>query len=434
MKIKLLMIGLLGLISATTFAQKGELNNAQNSYNDYQVAAGQKILAVKAKASLADAKTSIDKAAANAKTSTLPATYATKAAIYASIAADDSVQTTSAVEFTTASDALKQAKATDNKDEAIKKLIDHANVQLAQILLNKGVVEFQNKKFDDAYKTFQSAHELIPTDTTSMLNSAISAANAKNYSASISSYNQLLATNYSEKSRIYNDLPNLYLANKDTAGATKVIDEALVKYPTNADLRREEIEIGLQTGKLTEITGKLDDAIKSDPKNKVLYYYSGLTYSQMGDAADAKSAKDKDEATKKVTYQTAVDSYNKAVTYYKKAIELDPAYFDAYFNCGYTIMRPAIDLFNSARNLPASKEKEYQATIAKANAQFDLAKPYLEKAVELNPKSVDALNNLRNYYRGKTDPAHAAENTAKADALKKQIDALNTSTKQAGSL
>ena len=61
----------------------------------------------------------------------------------------------------------------------------------------------------------------------------------------------------------------------------------------------------------------------------------------------------------------------------------------------------------------------------KADAQFDLAKPYLQKAVDLNPKSVDALSYLRNYYRGKYDKANAAANAAKADDLKKQIDAIN---------
>jgi predicted oxidoreductase len=34
MKIKLLMAGLLGLVSATTFAQKGELNTAKEEYEN----------------------------------------------------------------------------------------------------------------------------------------------------------------------------------------------------------------------------------------------------------------------------------------------------------------------------------------------------------------------------------------------------------------
>jgi len=36
MKIKLLMAGLLGLVSATTFAQKGELSTAKSEYDNYE--------------------------------------------------------------------------------------------------------------------------------------------------------------------------------------------------------------------------------------------------------------------------------------------------------------------------------------------------------------------------------------------------------------
>jgi tetratricopeptide (TPR) repeat protein len=428
MKIKFLMIGLLGLVSATTFAQKGELNNAQDAFTQYQVSSGQKILAAKAKSSLAEAKTAIDKASTNQKTSGLAQTFALKAAIYASIASEDTVQTSAAVSANTASDALKQAKTLDTKNE-YKKIIDDANTHIAQYYLNKGVGEFQNKKYDDAYKSFDGARQLLPTDTTVLLNTAIAAVNAKNYDASIANYSSLLKTNYSEKSKIYNDLPNLYLMKKDTAGALRIIDSALVKYPSNSDLRKYEIEIALQTGKTADITGKLQAAIANDPKNKVLYYYAGLTYSQVGDAANANSAKAKDDASKKALYQTALDNYAKAQDNYKKALEIDPNYFEANLNLGYTYIRPAVDEYNLARNLPASKEKEYQAAIVKANAQFDLARPYLQKAVDINPKSVDALTNLRNYYRGKTDAAHAKENAAKADELKKQIDALNGGSK-----
>lgn len=430
MKIKFLMTGLLGLVAATAFAQKGELNNAQSSYNDYEVSSSTTvaIMQAKAKASLADAKASIDKASVNPKTATLPLTYALKAAIYGSIAMGDSVSTNAAVEYNTASDALKQAKTADVKNENTK-LIQDANLRIAQYLINKGVGEFQNKKFDDAYKSFDNAHQLLPNDTTTILNSAIAASNAKNYPAAIVSYKELLKSNYSGKSRVYNDLPNLYMAIKDTVGALREIDSALVKYPSNGDLRKEEIEIALQTGKTGDITSKLQAAIANDPKNKVLYYYAGLAYYQIGEAANVASGKAKDDATKKATYQTALDNYSKAADFYKKALEIDPAYFEAEMNLGSVLIRPAVDLFNAARLLPANKQKEYDATIAKANALFDQAKPYLQKAVDLKPTSVDALTNLRNYYRGKTDPAHAAENTAKSNDLKKQIDALSNGNK-----
>ena len=91
---------------------------------------------------------------------------------------------------------------------------------------------------------------------------------------------------------------------------------------------------------------------------------------------------------------------------------------------GYILMRPAIELFNQARLMPANKQKEYEAVRIKADALFDLARPYLQKAVDINPKSSDALTNLRNYYKGKFDPTHSKENSDKAAEIKKQLDAL----------
>lgn len=170
--------------------------------------------------------------------------------------------------------------------------------------------------------------------------------------------------------------------------------------------------------------GDIQTAITNDPKNKTLYYFQGLTYSRIGDVAIEKEGKTKDEASKNALNKTALDNYAKAVDSYKKAVEIDPDYFEANFNLGYVLMKPAIDTYNVAVKLPANQQKQYEAMRAKADAQFDLALPYLQKAVALNPKSADALTNLRNYYRGKYDPAHAADNKAKADDLKKQIDAL----------
>jgi len=105
---------------------------------------------------------------------------------------------------------------------------------------------------------------------------------------------------------------------------------------------------------------------------------------------------------------------------YKKALEIDPNYFEANLNLGYVIINPAIDEYNAANKLPANKQKEYDAAIAKAKSQFEAAKPYLQKAKDLKPTSIDALTNLRTYYLGVKDDANAAKLKAEIDALPKQ--------------
>jgi tetratricopeptide (TPR) repeat protein len=132
---------------------------------------------------------------------------------------------------------------------------------------------------------------VLPEDTNAMLYTGLAASNAKNYPAAITNYSKLVTTKYSKVEGVYNDLVLLYLNVKDTTGALKTITDALVKYPNNADLRRTEIEISLQQGKQKEVIDKITSAIANDPKNKNLYYYAGLVYSNVGDAAYQKIAK-----------------------------------------------------------------------------------------------------------------------------------------------
>jgi tetratricopeptide (TPR) repeat protein len=414
MKIKFLMLGLLGLISTTAFAQKGELNTAQSEFEKYEGLKTQPALGLP---SLNKAKESIDKAAANQKTANLPQTYAVKANIYGSLAQLDTVATTSLPLFTTADEALKKAKELDTKGEN-KKLIDNANGILAQYQLNKGVKEYQSGKYDLAYKSFDFYRTVMPEDTNAILYTGLAALNAKNYPAAITNYNKLVTTKYSKVESVYGELAGIYLANKDTTGALKTVTDGLVKYPNSADLRRTEIEISLQQGKQKEVLDKILSAISNDPKNKNLYYYAGLVYSQVADGAAQKIAK-APAATKATLQAEKAQNFQKAAEMYKKALEIDPNYFEANLNMGYVIIAPAIDSYNAANKLPANQQKAYDAAMAKATAQFDQAKPYLLKAVELNPKSPDALNNLLTYYKGKKDDANIAKITAQLNALPK---------------
>jgi len=432
MKIKFLLTGLLGVITISAFAQKGELNNAQAAYEKYDPLARANFTL--AKPSLMDAKTAIDKAAANTKTATMPQTYALKAAIYASLALHEADAAAAATETATAQEAIAKAKEADTKNE-FKGLVDHATGELAQIQLDKGVKAYQAKNYDEAYNSFIAMQKLLPNDTTAMLYAGVSAANAKNYAGAVENYKKLVASDYKDKEKIYMDMPVLYMLNKDTASAVKIASEAATKYPNNADLRKAEIETSLQAGQQGDLVTKIEAAIKADPNNKKLYYYAGLTYSQIAEGSQKEISKlqkaDKAAAAKvkpgtKFTpnpqlaklQQARTESYTKAAEAYKKAVEMDPNYFEAVLNLGYVTMAPAIDMYNAAQFL--NDQKSYDAAMKKAADQFNLAKPYLLKAVELNPQSSEALTNLKSYYLGIKDTNSANETQKKIDALPKK--------------
>jgi tetratricopeptide (TPR) repeat protein len=422
------MTALMGLMSLGVFAQKGELKNADDEYQKF---AGLEAANIKlAMPSLLTARTAIDKASANEKTANLPQTMALKAAIYASLAASDSTAT-QATESATSQEAIKKAKTLDTKNE-YSKYIEHATRELAQIQLNKGVKAYQAKNFHDAYVAFDAARQLVPDDTTTVLYTGVSAYNSKDYATALTNYNHLLAIpDYRGKDKIYQDLPTLYLMNKDTAGALKIASEAVAKYPNNAELRKEEIEISLQSGHSGDVISKIEAAIKNDPNNKTLYYYEGLTYSQIAEEQDKnlkkllkatiKAAPNKNPMLDpKVTQaeQTMSDNYGKAAEMYKKAIAVDPNYFEATLNLGFVSEAPAIYTYNAAQQIPVTMSKAYSDAMTKSATQFAVAKPYVLKAVDLNPKSVDALTNLKSYYLGTKDADNANATQKKIDALK----------------
>ncbi|RVU00904.1 hypothetical protein EOD41_09725 [Mucilaginibacter limnophilus] len=419
MKIKFFMAGLLALTSVTAFAQKGELNKATDEYEKYEglKSAGGALAA----SSLTNAKTAIDKAAANEKTANLPQTYAVKALVYSNLALNDSVATTSSPLFTAAEDAYKKAKELDTKGEN-KARIENAGKYLAQYQLNKGVKEYQAGKYDVAYSAFDYYRNILPEDTNAIYYTGLSAANAsqkdpKYFPLAINNYTKLLTTPYSKNDDIYFELSTLHLMNKDTAAAFKVLSEGVAKYPAKSNLRSREIELNLVMGKETEAISKIESAIANEPNNKTLYYYAGITYAKTAEALEKDAKKSKVAAKKAELNTKKLDYYNKAAAMYKKALEIDPNYKEVTFNLGSVMLMPAIDLYNEARNLPLSKQKEYTASLTKARAMGDAALPYLQKAVDADPKSGDALLNLKSYYLLKDDMANA-------NKVQKQIDAL----------
>jgi hypothetical protein len=432
MKIKFLIAGLLGMASTTAFAQKYELGQAKEKFEKYLMLSKVPATYAEADKNLVEAKNYIDKASTNAKTSALPQTYAIKAALYATYAMRDTVEAKTLPLFTTANEALQKAKELDAAGEN-KDLISEATRNLSQYQLNKGVTSFQAKNFDVAYKAFDAYHQLSPKDTIALYYSGLAAIAGKNPANAIKAYNELLPLDFSKKESIYLDLSSLYLFDlKDTVNALKTVAEGIQKFPNSSDLRKREIEISLQTGKAQEVLGKIEAAIANDPKNKNLYYYAGLTYTTFGNNASMDMDKYKATAGKELktsqlpAYLAKFDPMQakkqaymvKAADMYKKALEIDPNYYEANLNLGYALLSPAIDNYNYANNyLPPTKQKEYNAMIAKSAAQAEAAKPYLVKATELQPKNADAWRNLKNYYL-------TTRNTAEANNVQKTIDGL----------
>jgi len=392
MKIKIFIFGLVGLVSVKpVFAQKGELSNARDQFSKYNLIYAQKALATAATAALNEAKASIDKASVNEKTATLPETYTIKGAVYAELASRDAEPNTSPF-FATAEEALKKAKELDKKEEDAS-IIDNAYRILLAIRYNAGVSAFRAGKYESAYQNFNAYLTVKPDDTAALYLTGLSATNAKMYDQALSNYNKLITLNYSKNADVYTDLSFIYLAKKDSAAALKMLKEGAAKYPKDANLSKGMTGLSLQMHDTKGLAEKLEADIAADPRNKLNYYYAGQ-------------------------YYNSIKNYDKAGEAYKKAIEIDPNYFDAYLNLGVVLLHPGVELYNTAQNLPASKQKEYDDDVKKAMTYFDIAKPVLLKAVELKPTSYEALFNLKKYYIAKHDDVNTSATQKKIESLK----------------
>lgn len=370
-------------------AQKGELSTAKTNYEKYIALKDAGSLAL-AGPSLTIAKTSIDKASLNEKTAIDASTWAYKALIYANLALNEADAATAEALIKSAGDDFSKAVDMDT-DKKNANLITAGNDAFAQFQLNKGVKAFQAQDFKQAYTAFEQSLIYRPADTLLTYYSGLAAINAVDYTSAIKRYEELLTTDYSANREIALDLSKLYSMQKDTVNAIRIASVYATKFNDQA-LATQEIELSLMSGKQKQVIERILAQITLDPKNKLEHFYLGIAYD-------------------------ALKEFKKAEDAYKKAIDLDANYFDATLNLGSGILNNGIDLYNKANTLPANKQKEYDAAMKAAFVEFDRAFPYLDKAVKIDPKSLNALQNLKTYYVIK-------KNTAKVAELTKQISAL----------
>jgi tetratricopeptide (TPR) repeat protein len=112
-------------------------------------------------------------------------------------------------------------------------------------------------------------------------------------------------------------------------------------------------------------------------------------------------------------YDMNMKQPDKAVIDYKKAIELNPKYFDAYYNIGALYFNSGVEMYNNNEQ----DQAKFDSLQAKGVENFKLALPFLEKAHELDPKDVNTLLSLKELY-------YRLQMMDKWEAIKKEIEAL----------
>lgn len=83
----------------------------------------------------------------------------------------------------------------------------------------------------------------------------------------------------------------------------------------------------------------------------------------------------------------------KAIETYKKALETDPDNTIALFNLGALYYAKGKELFDKSQEI--KDKKQYDIIVKDAMSDFETAKPYFEKALALDPSSVETIQALK---------------------------------------
>ena len=150
-------------------------------------------------------------------------------------------------------------------------------------------------------------------------------------------------------------------------------------------LFNSEINIYLTYNIVDKAMNNLNIAAKKDTSNYSIPFALGTLYDNIAN-----------DTTKSLAQRE--DAFVNAGKSYSKALQLKPDYFDAAFNLGALNLNKASDILVKANNLPPDASTEFAKMKKDADGYLAKAMPHLEKALEIQPTDVNAMNALRQIY------------------------------------
>jgi tetratricopeptide (TPR) repeat protein len=360
-------------VSISAFAQMGQVT-AAISYLDYN--------------ELDNAKTAIDKASVNERSVLSAKTWFYRGQIYSRLFQNENpvVAALSENPLEEAYLAYRKCDSLDDKDKFTGDLEQSVNFVMKNMAI-MGISEFQNENYDKAITYFGYVLEQNEKDTSTIFNLSL-ASYKKGDSQSALGYLTKLIELGTGNMDVYRQMEIIHLENKDTVSAINIVSKGREVFPTNTALLRDEINLYILTGKTNLLSTKLEKASELEPTNKLIWFALGTV----------------SEDLKKI---------DKAEMAYKKAIELDPIYFDANFNLGAMFYNSAAEKVNEANNIPINDTKKYEAAKSNYLAEFNKALPYFEQALKVDPENYNTLRSLREIYDRLGDVDKANEIGAK---------------------
>lgn len=291
---------------------------------------------------------------------------------------------------------------------------------LKQNLINAAVALGNAKKYGPSAQILYAVYKLDTAEPDNLYYAANYAVEGKDYESALKYYKELIAINYSGEALLYtavNKVGGKVESFKDKATRDKLVEigsysnPGVEKIPSRkGEIMRNVALILIETGKIEEAKTAISEARKENPTDDGLIVSEADIYLKLNDIPTyqrlIKEALDKNPNDAVLIFNLGVTSannkqYDEAEKYYKRVIEIDPKYVDAYLNLSDAMLKPDQKMVDEMAKLGYTEKDQKRFDVLKLERQklFNKVLPYLEKAHELKPDNKEVINGLITVYK-----------------------------------
>ncbi len=349
------------------------------------------------------AKAAIDLAAQHPKTQAQAKTWYYRGLVYHKLfqTKDEKFKSLDPNPLKEAYQSYLKALELDEKKRYEKDLIFKLTVAGTEFF-NKGSVEFEEKRFKDAVESFETVIELSAkpfinqVDPAAYFNAAIAADQAEMYEKALEYYQKSLELKYDgggSPSDVYHYIATVYEAMGDTVNSVKTYEDGIVAFPDNSVyLYIKLINYYLEKNQMEKAAEYIRPAVEKDPENFSLWNVYGSAFEDT--------------------------DIEESIRGYKKAIEINPDFFDPYYNIGTIYFNQGVEANDAAMKIPLNETEKYDTALKERDDFFKEALPYYEKAHEIDASFGDVLIALKEIYYRFQMSEKLADITKKIEDLK----------------
>lgn len=312
------------------------------------------------------------------------------------------------------------------KDSKKKKYTDDIKKglypELKALYVNQARTLGQQNNYKAAAQMYEMAYKVEPKDTLNLYNAAAYATNAQDFDSALKNFLELERLGFTGTSLSYT-AKNITTGQVEFFGDKKTRDLYInqAKTHTEPGLHREPSKkadivknialIYVQKGDMDNAKKAIERAKKANPGDLTILtaesniYLAAKDYDNYNRVVkqilDGGSKDPNLYFNLGVTTSKSAGQEEEAAKYYEKAIELDPKFVNAYLNLGVLQLSGEQKIVDEMNKLGTSAKdlKRYDELKAKRDGMYKKALVYLQKANTIDPKNEDVKGVLGSLYQ-----------------------------------